>query len=238
MLATTDESRTYGIRDGVPQLVEESSVGTDDQRWNRFYDRLAPVYDLNERFWGRLLFGLDVRAERAAIVASLGLEPGGTFLEVSPGPGVMQPLFAAALGPEAEVAAVDLSSGMLRACAHRTAGQQPAPFLARADATRLPFADATFDIVFHFGGVNLFSDPAQAFAEFARVVRPGGMLFVGDEGFAPGVDTTTRKHRILARMNPGYTTPPPEPPPSLERVERASVYGGAAYLWHLRRRAE
>jgi ubiquinone/menaquinone biosynthesis C-methylase UbiE len=38
----------------------------------------------------------------------------------------------------------------------------------------LPFADNSFDILFHFGGVNLFNNPDLALREFVRVVRRGG----------------------------------------------------------------
>jgi SAM-dependent methyltransferase len=44
-----------------------------------------------------------------------------------------------------------------------------------ATATHLPFADASFDIVFSsFGALQFVSDIADAVAETARVLRPGG----------------------------------------------------------------
>ena len=49
------------------------------------YDRLAPVYDWNERLGARL-FGVHTIRERAAIVERLELRPGMRVLEVSPGP--------------------------------------------------------------------------------------------------------------------------------------------------------
>ncbi|WP_232524333.1 class I SAM-dependent methyltransferase [Nocardiopsis gilva] len=49
--------------------------------------------------------------------------------------------------------------------------------VAQADALRLPFADASFDVVFSaFGGFPFFSDAAAPLAESARVLRPGGRL--------------------------------------------------------------
>lgn len=45
----------------------------------------------------------------------------------------------------------------------------------RATATALPFADASFDIVFSsFGALQFVADIATAVAETARVLRPGG----------------------------------------------------------------
>lgn len=56
----------------------------------------------------------------------------------------------------------------------REGGRVP---VAQADALRLPFADAAFDVVFSaFGGFPFVPDAAAAVAESARVLRPGGRL--------------------------------------------------------------
>ena len=46
------------------------------------------------------------------------------------------------------------------------------------DAMRLPFADASFDIVSIAFGLRNVADPAAALAEFHRVLRPGGRVIV------------------------------------------------------------
>jgi len=45
----------------------------------------------------------------------------------------------------------------------------------------LPFADNTFDIVFHNGGINFFNDKALAMNEMLRVAKPGSKLLIADE---------------------------------------------------------
>lgn len=47
-----------------------------------------------------------------------------------------------------------------------------------ADATKLPFPDASFDCLFSFGVLHHVPDIDKALAEIARVLRPGG-LFTG-----------------------------------------------------------
>src|SRR5687768_9283331 len=48
-------------------------------------------------------------------------------------------------------------------------------------AERLPFADASFDLVFGHAVLHHIPDPAAAFAEFRRVLRPGGgIAFCGE----------------------------------------------------------
>jgi len=50
--------------------------------------------------------------------------------------------------------------------------------LALADATRLPFPDASFDGVFCIDAFEHIPDGARAAREFRRVLRPGGYVFL------------------------------------------------------------
>lgn len=47
-----------------------------------------------------------------------------------------------------------------------------------ANAQRLPFADASFDIVTNLGSLEHYFDPAQGVREMARVLRPDGTAMV------------------------------------------------------------
>jgi SAM-dependent methyltransferase len=75
----------------------------------------------------------------------------------------------------AQVVGLDLSAGMLRHAvdaARETGINVP---LVQADATRLPFADASFDLACSaFGAVPFVADSAAVMREVARVLRPGG----------------------------------------------------------------
>lgn len=73
------------------------------------------------------------------------------------------------------VVASDVSAGMLAVGAQlNAASPDPVPLL-QADALALPFADASFDVVFTaFGAIPFVADSAGLVREAARVLRPGG----------------------------------------------------------------
>jgi len=78
----------------------------------------------------------------------------------------------------AHVVSSDLSAGMLARAVDIDARRPgPAPELVQADATRLPFAEDSFDVVLSaYGAVPFVADSAGLMTELARVLRPGGRL--------------------------------------------------------------
>jgi len=82
---------------------------------------------------------------------------------------------AAALYPSAEVLTVDLERSF--GGRHDLYGSKGRTF-ACADATRLPIADGTVDVVTLFDVAEHIPDDAAAFGEALRVLRPGGHLLV------------------------------------------------------------
>jgi ubiquinone/menaquinone biosynthesis C-methylase UbiE len=55
---------------------------------------------------------------------------------------------------------------------------EPRLSFAVADAERLSFADASFDVLHSKDSLHHMEDPRAALAEYARVLRPGGTLLV------------------------------------------------------------
>lgn len=55
--------------------------------------------------------------------------------------------------------------------------------LARADGARLPFADGSFDVVTALDAIEHMDDDDAAVRECARVLRPGGMLFLSGPAY-------------------------------------------------------
>jgi exosortase/archaeosortase family protein len=77
----------------------------------------------------------------------------------------------------AEVFGIDVSEPTLRQ-AHEgfASGALKA---ARADVRRLPFADASFDVIYSMGTIEHFDESGDAVAEMARVLKPGGQVILG-----------------------------------------------------------
>jgi SAM-dependent methyltransferase len=69
---------------------------------------------------------------------------------------------------------LDLSLNQLRHAAAEPRGRRRAIPLVCADAERVPFADATFDVVMCDHGAMTFADPYRTVPEVARILRPGG----------------------------------------------------------------
>lgn len=55
-----------------------------------------------------------------------------------------------------------------------------------ADVTRLPYADATFDVASISFGIRNVNEPKKGIAEMARVVKSGGRVLVLEFGQPPG----------------------------------------------------
>lgn len=74
----------------------------------------------------------------------------------------------------AQLIGLDISPASVRVASHHVA---PAVFVC-ADVQRAPIADGVADIVLLSDVVEHVADPARAFAEAARILRPGGVCFV------------------------------------------------------------
>jgi ubiquinone/menaquinone biosynthesis C-methylase UbiE len=75
----------------------------------------------------------------------------------------------------------DISPGMIRTLSANADRLGLAVRTARADAESLPFPEASFDLVLGHAVLHHLPDLRRAFAEFHRVLRPGGRIaFAGE----------------------------------------------------------
>ena len=131
------------------------------------FDDVARRYDITNDV---LSMGQD-RRWRRQVIDAVAPEPGEIVLDLAAGTGTSSQPF---LDRGATVVPCDFSVGMLREGKRHRAHL---PFTA-GDATRLPFADDTFDAVTISFGLRNIHDPVQGLRELRRVTRPGGRIVV------------------------------------------------------------
>ena len=117
-------------------------------------------------------------AARIADYAAAVPEGASCVLDIGPGDG-WPSLPLAAIRPEIDVIGVDPSPLRTRVSSSNATRLEIANArFVTADGARLPFVDATFDAVVAANSLEEASEPSALFSEFARVLRPGGVLRV------------------------------------------------------------
>jgi ubiquinone/menaquinone biosynthesis C-methylase UbiE len=110
----------------------------------------------------------------------LALRVGATILDVGCGTGQDTQDLARTVGPHGRVVGIDCSETMLDvARARATDIQLPVEYVL-ADATHLPFADASFDGCRASRVLAHLHEPEIALAEMVRVTRPEARIVVAD----------------------------------------------------------
>ncbi len=161
---------------GIPTFLKEGDVVGQNAKYQKMYDNIG-------RFTGSVfwficrLFRLDMVSKRKELLSELVIRSKDKVLETSIGAGAN----IAALPLDAEYVGVDISIEMLRACQKYSLLKPYHLQLVHANAEKLPFRDESFDVVFHFGGINFFNDIPGAIREMIRVAKPGAQILIGDE---------------------------------------------------------
>jgi ubiquinone/menaquinone biosynthesis C-methylase UbiE len=171
---------------------------------------LGSLYDFYvQRPWlmaaiGRALWGIET-APLYRSIARLSSVEHVTILDVPCGGGVA----LRALKPDQDVRyiATDISPKMI-ARAKRRARRRSLDQVefVTADMTRLPLRSGLADIVLCYSGLHMLAGPGEALCEFARCLRPGGLL-TGTTFLRDGVSRRARRLFELGARR-GYAMPP------------------------------
>jgi SAM-dependent methyltransferase len=138
------------------------------------------------------------------LVASLGVRPGLTVLDLGSGDGTTA-LPAARVG--ADVLGVDIAANLVAAgtARARAAGLRNLRF-QRNDASDLfDLKDSSFDLVVSIFGAMFAPRPFDVAREMVRVTRPGGRIVMGN--WIPGDPTLVAQ---ILKISSAFTPPPPE----------------------------
>jgi malonyl-CoA O-methyltransferase len=150
-----------------------SAFRFDRRQVQRAFGRAAVSYEDNDRLQrrvqSRLLERLDYYEGTPACVLDLGCGTGR-------GAAILKRRW-----PRAQVIALDIALPMLRA-ARRHAGWMKPFARVCGDALALPLADRSVDVLHSSLCIQWCESPRELFAEFARVLKPGGFMAVSTLG--------------------------------------------------------
>ena len=145
-----------------------------------------------ERFMGRWS-----RAVAPIFLDWLGARRCASWLDVGCGTGILAETLLELCAP-ASVHAVDPAPAQVQAAARGPAAGR-ATFQI-ADARKLPFPGASFDVVASALVINFIADRPPALAEMRRVARPGGLVGAYVWDFVPELSPSGPLRRAMRRF--------------------------------------
>jgi ubiquinone/menaquinone biosynthesis C-methylase UbiE len=124
----------------------------------------------------------------------------GLCLDLGSGPGLLS--VALAEKSDLTVIALDADPAMARIAQETAAGRTDRVAPVIGDVHRMPVRDDTASLIVSRGSLFFWEDRVQAFREIERVLRPGGVAFVGGSfGTAALRDTIFAQ---MQRRNPNW----------------------------------
>ncbi|MCX6140400.1 MAG: bifunctional demethylmenaquinone methyltransferase/2-methoxy-6-polyprenyl-1,4-benzoquinol methylase UbiE [Candidatus Kapabacteria bacterium] len=124
---------------------------------------------------------------RSITVKESGVKTGGHVLDCATGTGDLALAFKRVVGPTGRVLGTDFNADMLSFAPAKARGKGLDVEFEVADAMKLPYQDATFDVSSISFGIRNVDSPAVALGEMARVVKPGGRVVVLEFGQPKGI---------------------------------------------------
>ena len=154
-------------------MHEQNFQTLDKDKARRSFSRAAPDYDaaavLQHEVGRRMLERLDYIRVEPRVILDIGC---GTGIATE---GLMKRY------PGAQVVALDFALPMLERTRRRGRWLRR-PRCLCADLDYLPLVDQSVDLIFANASLQWSTRPAQAFADIARVLRPGGLLMFSSFG--------------------------------------------------------
>jgi len=152
------------------------SVDEQDKarRVRSVFDSVAPKYDVMNDL---MSMGLH-RAWKAYTVLVANVKEGQQVLDIAGGTGDLALAFAPKVGASGRVVHTDINEAMLREGRNRLLDAGVGLPTLVCDAEKLPFPEASFDVVTVAFGLRNMTHKDAALREMNRVLKPGGKLLV------------------------------------------------------------
>jgi ubiquinone/menaquinone biosynthesis C-methylase UbiE len=168
----------------------------------RYHDVAARDYDAK---WGISFGEIGRRQVLGKVHKLLGEQPGPfpRALEIGAGTGYFS-LNLMQDGVIGTATCTDISPGMLETLEGNAAALGLELETVACDAAELPFEDESFDLVLGHAVLHHLPDLSRAFAEFERVLAPGGTLFFAGEPSRHGDRIAGVPKRAALRVAPAW----------------------------------
>ncbi len=150
---------------------------------HQMFSQIAPRYDIANDL---MSFGTHRLWKRKAVKLSQAAF-GQSVLDCATGTGDVAIAFKRIVGANGRVVGTDFNAEMLKTAPGKASAANLDIVFEVADAMKLPYTDASFDISSISFGIRNVDDPVKALSEMARVVRPGGRVVVLEFGQPTGL---------------------------------------------------
>lgn len=220
----------YRVNDGIPDLTYPPELLSNDFQSRNEYDNCADSYDENMSFTTKT-FQINENQIRNNMIDLLNLKENSRVLEFGAGSGRDSELISDRLGEDGVFCIQELSSQFLNKAVIKLSNKKTNINFSVGNGSYLPFPSNYFDAVYHFGGLNTFSEIRRAMDEIARVTIPGGKVVLGDESLAPWL-RKTEYGKILVNGNEMYGAELPleHLPTNATNVNLQWIIGNAFYV--------
>jgi ubiquinone/menaquinone biosynthesis C-methylase UbiE len=166
------------MKNGYPDFLGDREIIHKSKWEKRIRDWYSKFYTASTNFMFFFLGGaMNAREE---VLSLLELKNNAIVLETGMGPGDNFPIITTK-ARNIKIFAIDIQHQMLIHSTRNISKWKLDAELFRADAEDLPFRNKMFDVVFHLGAFNLFSNKKKALDEMIRVAKPGARIVIADE---------------------------------------------------------
>jgi len=223
----------FPIRNDIAVFLEPEKVTGSNRKYNRLYETIGGFYDDTQRV-ACALRGVNRDRYFLSYLRFLEINPGNSVLETSVGTGLNWKY----LPRGAKLFGLDLSAEMLTNCQANLRRWEMDADLFLGNAEDLPFANDSFDVVFHVGGINFFNDRAKAIREMIRVAKPGSRILIADETEKHVKNTYERipiTSGYFKNRQEAVTAPIDLVPPEMQEIHLEMLWDGRIYALTFRK---